>query len=173
MSYCEYCLKLPLDNIHRVYHDTIYGRKIDNDYELFGRFILEINQAGLSWDTILKREVHFRKAFDAYNYELIAKYIASDIDRLMENRRIIRNRRKIEAVIHNANQVIALKKEYGSFLAWLEYQELKNTSEWVLLFKKNFKFVGIEIVKEFLCSIGMLADAHDEDCPMFLLKKKL
>jgi DNA-3-methyladenine glycosylase I len=168
MSYCEYCQKLPLGNIHRTYHDTKYGIKIYDDHELFGRFILEINQAGLSWDIILKREDEFRIAFDQYNFERIAHYSEADVARLMNNKGIIRNRKKIEAVIHNANQVIALRKEYGTFFAWIESIETKNTEEWVKLFKKNFKFVGTEIVKEFLFSIGKLEGAHEKDCPMFL-----
>jgi DNA-3-methyladenine glycosylase I len=111
MIYCEYCRKLPVGNIHRTYHDTKYGIKIHDDYELFGRFILEINQAGLSWDIILKREEQFRMAFENYNFNRIAYYSDFDLDRLMSNEGIIRNRKKIEAVIYNANQVIALKKE--------------------------------------------------------------
>ena len=168
MSYCEYCRKLPPGNIHRVYHDTKYGVKISDDYALFGRLILEINQAGLSWDIILKREVEFEIAFDQYNFDRIAHYSAVDIDRLMMNKGIIRNRKKIEAVIHNANQVIALRKEYGSFYAWIESVQTKNTEDWVKLFKKNFKFVGTEIVKEFLFIIGKLEGAHEKDCPMSL-----
>jgi DNA-3-methyladenine glycosylase I len=168
MSYCEYCRKLPPGNIHRVYHDTKYGVKISDDCALFGRFILEINQAGLSWDTILKREAEFERAFDQYNLDRIAQYSEEDIERLMNDKGIIRHRKKIEAVIHNANQVIALRKEYGSFFAWIESVETKNTEEWVKLFKKNFKFVGTEIVKEFLFSIGKLEGAHEKDCPMSL-----
>jgi DNA-3-methyladenine glycosylase I len=168
MSYCEYCRKLPPGNIHRVYHDTKYGVKISDDYELFGRFILEINQAGLSWDTILKREAEFERAFDQFDIDRIAKYSEEDIQRLMNDKGIIRHRKKIEAVIYNANQVIALRKEYGSFFAWIESVQTKNKEEWVKLFKKNFKFVGMEIVKEFLFSIGKLEGAHDEDCPMYL-----
>jgi DNA-3-methyladenine glycosylase I len=168
MSYCEYCRKLPPGNIHRVYHDTKYGVKISDDYELFGRFILEINQAGLSWDTILKREAEFERAFDQFDIDRIAKYSEEDIQRLMNDKGIIRHRKKIEAVIYNANQVIALRKEYGSFFAWIESVQTKNKEEWVKLFKKNFKFVGTEIVKEFLFSIGKLEGAHDEDCPMYL-----
>lgn len=170
MSYCEYCQKLPLDNIHRVYHDTKYGLKISDDYELFGRFILEINQAGLSWDIILKREEQFRLAFENYNFDRIAHYSALDVDHLMTNEGIIRNRKKIEAVIYNANQVIALRKEYGSFFNWIESNQTKNIDEWVKLFKKYFKFVGIEIVKEFLFSIGMIEGAHEVTCPIFTQK---
>ena len=172
MSYCEYCQKLPPDNIHRIYHDTKYGVKISDDRELFGRFILEINQAGLSWDIILKREDQFRSAFDNYDIDRIAQYSASTIDQLMTNEGIIRNRKKIEAVVYNANQVLALIKEYGSFFAWIESNQTINTEEWVKLFKKNFKFVGTEIVKEFLLSTGIIEGAHDEDCSIFTHRKK-
>jgi DNA-3-methyladenine glycosylase I len=171
MSYCQYCLKLPPDNIHRIYHDTKYGVKISDYRELFGRLILEINQAGLSWDIILKREEQFRLAFDNYDIERIAQYSESNIDQLMTNAGIIRHRKKIEAVIHNANQVLALTKEYGSFFAWIESNRTINTEEWVQLFKKNFKFVGTEIVKEFLLSSGIIEGAHDENCPVNTHKK--
>lgn len=171
MTYCEYCRKLPLDNIHRIYHDTKYGVKISDDNELFGRLILEINQAGLSWDIILKREEHFRRAFDNFNIDRIAQYTPSVIDQLMTNEGIIRHRKKIEAVVYNANQVIALRTEHGSFFAWLESIETKNTEEWVKLFKKNFKFVGTEIVKEFLFSLGIIEGAHEKSCPILTHKK--
>ena len=171
MTYCEYCRKLPLDNIHRIYHDTKYGVKISDDDELFGRLILEINQAGLSWDIILKREEQFRRAFDNFNIDRIAQYTPSVIDQLMTNEGIIRHRKKIDAVVYNANQVIALRKEHGSFFAWLESIETKNTEEWVKLFKKNFKFVGTEIVKEFLFSLGIIEGAHEEGCPILTHKK--
>jgi DNA-3-methyladenine glycosylase I len=171
MTYCEYCRKLPLDNIHRIYHDTKYGVKISDDNELFGRLILEINQAGLSWDIILKREEHFRRAFDNFNIDRIAQYTPSVIDQLMTNEGIIRHRKKIEAVVYNANQVIALRTEHGSFFAWLESIETKNTEDWVKLFKKNFKFVGTEIVKEFLMSSGIIEGAHVDVCPIFTNQK--
>ncbi|MEN9987365.1 MAG: hypothetical protein RLZZ585_404 [Bacteroidota bacterium] len=171
MTYCEYCRKLPLDNIHRIYHDTKYGVKISEDHELFGRLILEINQAGLSWDIILKREEQFRRAFDNFNIDRIAQYTPAIIDQLMTNEGIIRHRKKIEAVVYNANQVIALRKEHGSFFKWISSHQTKNTEEWVKLFKKNFKFVGTEIVKEFLFSIGIIEGSHEKDCPIFTHKK--
>jgi DNA-3-methyladenine glycosylase I len=96
MSYCEYCRKLPPDNIHRIYHDTKYGVKISKDDALFGRFILEINQAGLSWDTILKREAEFERAFDQFDIDSIAKYSEEDIQRLMNDKGIIRHRKKLK-----------------------------------------------------------------------------
>ena len=66
-SYCEYVLTLEKDNVHRIYHDTMYGFPIESDDELFERLILEINQAGLSWDTILKKQKNFKKAFHNFN----------------------------------------------------------------------------------------------------------
>ena len=156
-----------MDNIHRRYHDEEYGQNISDDFELFGRLILEINQAGLSWNTILKKSEHFRLAYGQFDYHKIARYNQSDIDRLLQNAGIIRNRIKIQAVIHNANQILALKEMHGSFLNWLDMQEIKNLDEWVKLFKKNFKFVGREIVKEFLLSIGKMEGSHEVTCPKY------
>ncbi|MFM6935359.1 MAG: DNA-3-methyladenine glycosylase I [Flavobacteriales bacterium] len=167
MSYCQYCRKLPPDNIHRRYHDAIYGVEITDDAELFGRLLLEMNQAGLSWDTILKREAHFRRAYDGFQLEIVANYQSTDIERLLADPGIIRNRLKIHAAIHNARQILTLIETHGSFYQWIQQQEAKNTSEWVKLFKKNFKFVGTEIVKEFLFSIGRIPGAHDLDCPSY------
>ena len=93
-SYCEYVKNLPEDNIHRIYHDTQYGFKIDSDNELFGRFILEINQAGLSWVTILNKQDNFRTAFSNFNIKKIADYGKSDISRLLSNSGIVRNKLK-------------------------------------------------------------------------------
>lgn len=167
MSYCEYCQNLPLDNIHRRYHDEVYGQKISDDFELFGRLVLEINQAGLSWDIILKKSDQFRTAFEGFDYTKIARYEQSDVERLLQNTGIIRHRLKIEATIYNAKQFLTLKEAHGSFFNWLEMQEIKNTADWVKLFKKNFKFVGGEIVKEFLLSIGKMEGSHEETCPKY------
>ena len=167
MSYCEYCQNLPLDNIHRRYHDEVYGQKISDDFELFGRLVLEINQAGLSWDIILKKSDQFRTAFEGFDYTKIARYEQSDVERLLQNTGIIRHRLKIEATIYNAKQFLTLKEAHGSFFNWLEMQEIKNTADWVKLFKKNFKFVGGEIVKEFLLSIGKIEGSHEETCPKY------
>ncbi len=167
MSYCEYCQKLPLDNVHRQYHDEVYGRKISDDFELFGRLILEINQAGLSWDIILKKSDQFRIAFEGFDYTKISRYTEADVHRLLQNKGIIRHRLKIEATIYNAKQFLTLKEAHGSFFNWLEMQEIKNTRDWVKLFKKNFKFVGGEIVKEFLLSIGKMEGSHEETCPKY------
>ena len=170
MSYCDFCKTLPIDNIHRVYHDKFYGVELTDDFELFGRLILEINQAGLSWDTILKKQDAFCQAFDNYNFYKIAKYDPQKIEELLLNKGIIRNKLKINAVIYNANQVIQIVAENGSFYNWLNLQGEITLEDWVKLFKKNFKFVGKEIVNEFLMSITILPGAHKNDCPNFKLK---
>ena len=167
-SYCEYVKNLPEDNIHRVYHDTQYGFKIDSDNELFGRLILEINQAGLSWTTILNKQDNFRTAFSNFDIKRIADYGKSDISRLLANSGIIRNKLKINAVIFNARKIVELQKKYGSFKSWLKIKNDSNLSltNWVALFKENFKFTGNEITKEFLTSTGYIKGAHIETCPI-------
>jgi len=162
--YCHHCQKLPLDNIHRVHHDTVYGLALTDENELFGRMLMEINQAGLSWDTILKKEDNFRNAYSNFDIQKIARYAEKDIDLLLNDAGIIRNRLKIHAAIHNAKHILEIQKEYGSLFLWIKKQEAADTKEWVKLFKKEFKFVGGEIVHEFLMSIGRIEGAHAPEC---------
>ncbi len=167
MSYCAYCADLADDNLHKIYHDTAYGFPIDDDDELFGRLILEINQAGLSWQTVLKKQENFRKAFDNFQIERIARYGDVKVSELLKDKGIIRNQLKINSVIHNARQIMELKKNYGSFKNWLDTNHPLTLEEWVKLFKKQFKFVGGEIVKEFLMSTSYLKGAHIESCSIY------
>lgn len=169
MSYCYYIptIKEPIRSLHANYHDNHYGFPIHDDNELFGRLILEINQAGLSWETILKKEKSFRKAYDNFDIKKIAAYTDVDRERLLNDAGIIRNKLKINAAIENAKSIITLQQEYGSFEKWLEHHHPKAKMEWVKLFKKTFKFTGGEIVNEFLMSIGYLEGAHDHDCPIY------
>lgn len=183
MSYCNAILNMqPAERkaLHKNYHDNHYGFPIHNDNELFGRLILEINQAGLSWETILKKEKSFREAYSNFDIKKVAAYTESDWERLLNDAGIIRNKLKINAAIENAKTILVLQKEYGSFEKWLEHHHPKTKEEWVKLFKKTFKFTGGEIVNEFLMSIGYLKGAHAEDCethmqiltkePMWLVK---
>ncbi|WP_238387835.1 DNA-3-methyladenine glycosylase I [Pararcticibacter amylolyticus] len=156
----------PSRSLHQKYHDYHYGFPIHDDNELFGRLILEINQAGLSWETILKKEDGFRKAYDNFNISKIAAYDENDRERLLSDPGIIRNRLKINAAIENAKTVLLLQKEYGSFEKWLESHHPKTKEEWVKIFKKTFRFTGGEIVGEFLMSIGFLKGAHADNCPI-------
>ncbi|GAO31962.1 DNA-3-methyladenine glycosylase I [Geofilum rubicundum] len=169
MSYCKYVETLsgPKRALHKNYHDYHYGFPLHDDNELFGRLIMEINQAGLSWETILKKEASFRKAYDHFDIEMIAAYGEKDRERLLNDAGIIRNKLKVNAAIENARAILLLKKEFGSFEKWLEHHHPMTKDEWVKLFKTTFKFTGGEIVNEFLMSIGYLPGAHDEDCIVF------
>ena len=166
-TYCEAVQQMEPENVHRIYHDTEYGFPMDNDNELFGRLILEINQAGLSWTTILKKQHNFRKAYDNYNIEKVARYGEKDRQRLLNDAGIIRNRLKVEAAIYNAQQILEIQKEFGSFKNWLNQQAPKSKAEWVKLFRKTFRFTGGEITNEFLMSTGYLSGAHSPDCPVY------
>lgn len=150
--------------LHKNYHDNYYGFPIHDDNELFGRLIMEINQAGLSWELILKKEDSFRKAYNNFNIKKIASYTESDRERLLADSGIIRNKLKVHAAIENAKTILTLQKEFGSFEKWLEHHHPKSKEEWVKLFKKAFRFTGGEIVNEFLMSIGYLHGAHSDNC---------
>lgn len=152
--------------LHKKYHDFHYGFPIHNDNELFCRLVMEINQAGLSWELILKKEPSFRLAFDNFDIDKVAAYTEADRERLLADAGIIRNKLKVNAAIENAKTIQLLQKDYGSFEKWLESHHPKTKDEWVKLFKKTFKFTGGEIVNEFLMSIGMLPGAHDSSCPV-------
>ncbi len=155
------------DNDHLAYHDHAYGFPIDNDNELFGRLILEINQAGLSWTTILKKEHHFRRAYENFDIARIAAFTDSDRERLLNDPGIIRNRLKVNAAIENARTILQLQKQYGSFQAWLNHHHPQERAGWTAIFKKTFLFTGGEIVNEFLMSTGYLPGAHQENCPVY------
>lgn len=176
MSYCNAIENMTGDrkDLHKNYHDNHYGFPIHDDNELFGRLIMEINQAGLSWETILKKEASFRKAYSKFNIKKVAAYTEADRERLMADAGIIRNGLKINAAIENAKTILALQKEFGSFEKWLEHHHPKTKEEWVKLFKKTFRFTGGEIVNEFLMSIGYLRGAHGDGCPVHkkVLKEK-
>lgn len=166
-SYCKAVGRLPLSDLHKQYHDTQYGFPIESDNELFGRLILEINQAGLSWTTILKKQDNFREAYSHFDIDLIATYTEEDRERLLTNPGIIRNKLKVNAAIHNAKCVQLLQHSHGSFKNWLDQNHPMTREEWVKLFKKTFKFTGGEITNEFLLSSGYLRGAHDKDCPIY------
>lgn len=169
MSYCSVIESMSGErkDLHKNYHDNHYGYPIHDDNELFGRLILEINQAGLSWETILKKETSFREAYSNFDIKKVANYTEKDREKLMLNAGIIRNKLKVNAAIENAKTIIELQKTYGSFEQWLEHHHPLKKDEWVKLFKKTFRFTGGEIVNEFLMSIGYLPGAHSETCSIF------
>jgi DNA-3-methyladenine glycosylase I len=175
-TYCEVINFIKSEDrlLHKIYHDTQYGFPIHDDDELFCRLILEINQAGLSWTTILKKQENFRKAFHNFSIKKVAAYKEKDIQRLLNDAGIIRNKLKVHAAIENAKTIIALQKQFGTFKKWLDAQYPLSREEWIILFKKTFRFTGGEIVNEFLVSTGYLPGAHDEGCNIYkkVLKAK-
>ena len=168
-SYCQaiQMMKAEDQNVHKIYHDQQYGFPIEDDNELFCRLILEINQAGLSWTTILKKQETFRNAYHNFDIKKVAVYTSKDIQRLLNDAGIIRNRLKINAAIENAKIIVTLQKEFGSFKNWLSKQHPKSKEEWTQLFKKTFLFTGGEIVNEFLLSTGYLPGAHESSCKVY------
>jgi len=162
-----YCLAAPGNPLHGPYHDEEYGFPSRDEAVLFERLALEINQAGLSWATILKKRDAFRAAFARFDVDRVAAFDAADVERLMGDAGIIRNRLKIAAVIDNARRIQELRGSHGSFVAWLDAHHPRPREEWVKLFKKNFRFTGGEIVNEFLMSLGYLGGAHEPSCPIY------
>ncbi len=173
MTYCDYIMPLEPDNLHRLYHDREYGYPLHDDDELFCRLMMEINQAGLNWTIILKREPAFRKAFHQFNINKVASYKQKDIDRLLADASIIRNRLKIQAAVENARRLRSIIKEHGSFKAWLQLHHPQPLEGWTKIFKSTFVFTGPEIVREFLVSTGYLPGAHDPACPVYKRIAKL
>jgi len=164
VSYCDASKGHPY---HAPYHDLEYGFPIRQDHELFERLVLEINQAGLSWLTILMKRENFRRAFDGFDVDRVATYGEADRARLLSDAGIIRNRLKIDAAIENARRIRDIRDRYGSFAAWLDAHHPLPKDEWVKLFRRTFKFMGGEIVGEFLMSTGYLPGAHSPDCPVY------
>lgn len=152
-------------NVH--YHNHEYGFPLNDDNELFGRLLLEINQAGLSWSTILRKQHNFRKAYSDFRISEVANYGERERQRLLSDAGIIRNRLKVDAAIYNARQILKLQQEHGSFKHWLDRHHPLTKPEWVKLFRKHFRFVGGEIVNEFLMSTGYLKGAHERECTTY------
>lgn len=163
-TYCNFTKNLDKNNVHKIYHDTQYGFPLNSDNELFGRLILEINQAGLSWNTILNKQDNFRKAYSNFSIKVIANYDDKARTRLLNDAGIIRNKLKVDAVIYNAQILLDIQKKFGSFQSWLNNNHPKTKEEWVKLFKKTFKFTGGEITNEFLMSTGYLKGSHKKNC---------
>ena len=165
MTYCE---SAPGDPWHGPYHNDEYGFPTRDDAVLFERLVLEINQAGLSWLTVLKKRAAFRAAFRGFDPAVVADFGPDDRERLLADAGIIRNRAKIDAAIANAQTVERLRAEHGSFADWIDEHHPLPKKDWARLFKSTFRFTGPEIVGEFLMSTGYLPGAHDATCPVGL-----
>jgi DNA-3-methyladenine glycosylase I len=162
-----YCRLAPGDPIHGLYHDTEYGFPTQEESVLFERLMLEINQAGLSWATILKKRAGFRAAFADFAVDRVAAFGPAEFECLLADTGIIRNRLKIGAATENARRLQALRQSHGSFAGWLDAHHPRSTEAWTKLFRQTFRFTGGQIVGEFLMSVGYLPGAHEPDCPVF------
>jgi DNA-3-methyladenine glycosylase I len=159
------------------YHDREWGVPLHDDRLLFEFLVLEGMQAGLSWETVLKKRENYRAAFHHFDAQAIARYKPEKIDRLLANPGIIRNRLKIESVVQNARSVIELRREFGSFDAYLwsfvggrpienKWRASKDVPATTAvssalskdLLKRGFKFVGPTICYAFMQATGMIND---------------
>ncbi|MCP4760166.1 MAG: DNA-3-methyladenine glycosylase I [archaeon] len=171
-----------VDDLMQDYHDNEWGTPLHDDYKLFEFLSLDGAQAGLSWSTILKKREAYRKAFDQFDFEKIAKYDEKKVEILLNNPGIVRNRLKVNAFITNAQTYISIRKEFGTFDKYLwefvnftpiqnEWQDWANVpsktnlSEMISkdLKKRGFKFVGPVIIYAFMQAIGMVND-HLTNC---------
>ncbi|MBI1272822.1 MAG: DNA-3-methyladenine glycosylase I [Alphaproteobacteria bacterium] len=162
-----YCDIAPGHPVHGDYHEREYGFPVDNERVLFERMSLEIMQAGLSWEIVLKRRKGMNKAFNRFMPAKVAAYGARDVKRLLADPAIIRNRLKVFAIIENAKRTIALRKSHRGFARWIAAHHPLGKAEWVKLFRKQYLFMGGEIVGEFLMSIGYLPGTHKPGCPVY------
>ncbi|MGE3622877.1 MAG: DNA-3-methyladenine glycosylase I [Bdellovibrionales bacterium] len=159
-----YCDKAPGHPVHNDYHEFEYGFPVEDERVLFERLALEIMQAGLSWEIVLKKRQALNKAFHKFSVNRVAKYTARDIARLLRDEGIIRNRLKIKAIVDNARRIMALRKSHKGFARWIAAHHPLTKPQWVKVFRTQFVFTGGEITGEFLMSIGYLPGAHREDC---------
>ncbi|MGN6696315.1 MAG: DNA-3-methyladenine glycosylase I [Aquihabitans sp.] len=163
----SYCAVAPGHEWHGPYHDEVYGFPVDDESALFERLVLEINQAGLSWLTILKKQAAFRAAYDGFDVDAVAAYGEDDRARLLADAGIIRNRLKVDAAIANATVIAGMRDSHGGFAGWLDAHQPLDKADWVKLFKRTFRFTGGEITGEFLMSTGRIDGAHHPACPVY------
>ncbi len=179
MKRCEWT---GANELMMAYHDTEWGVPLHDEQKLFEFLVLEGMQAGLSWSTILNKRDNFRAAFHNFDVGRVAQYTQADIDRLLGNAGIIRNRLKIAATINNAQRFLEVQSEFGSFDAYIwrfvDDQPIKNAWQSMKeippktplsdaiskdLLKRGFKFVGSTIVYAHMQATGMVND-HTVDC---------
>jgi DNA-3-methyladenine glycosylase I len=154
----------------RQYHDREYGFPVKTSRAYFERLILEIFQAGLSWRTVLAKRSAFRCAFAGFTARRVAGFSATEVERLMRNPGIIRNRRKIMAAIENARRFLDCAQRPGGFRAFILSLPLRDRTATVKVFRRTFVFMGPKIVEEFLMSTGHWPVRHEPRC--FLSRRK-
>ena len=180
-----YCIWANTNEANKIYHDTEWGIPVDDDRHMFEHLTLECMQCGLSWDLMLKKRETFRKCFDNFDYDKIAAYDDSDVERILNTENMIRSERKVRAVINNARCYQKVREEFRSFCEYLwAYSDGK-----VILYeghddgpspvsnglsdriskdlkKRGFKYVGAVTIYSHLQACGIIND-HDKDCPCY------
>ncbi|WP_166422457.1 DNA-3-methyladenine glycosylase I [Paraglaciecola sp. 20A4] len=180
------CAWVSQDLIYQDYHDNVWGRPVKDKYELFAKLCLDGQQAGLSWLTILKKQHNYYQAFHNFDPLLISVMTEDDVERLMQNKGIVRNRLKINAIIKNARGFLEIEREGISFAdyiwsfvkdepiinTWIDKNEVPNTTNESdamskALKKRGFSFVGSTICYAFMQAVGLVND-HTTDCFCYL-----
>lgn len=174
MNRCKWCN--PNNKLYVRYHDEEWGIPVYDDKTMFEFLVLEPFQAGLSWETILNKRENFRKAFDEFEYSLIARYNEEKINELMNYKGIVRNRKKIESTVINAKVFIDIQKEFGSFSNYIwrftngkTVYENDKTNSYLSdmisadLKSRGMKFLGTTVVYSFLQAVGII-NSHDDGC---------
>ncbi len=169
-SYCQISRN---DPVHGPYHDHEHGFPTDDNRVLFERLAMEIHQAGLSWRLILQRRQGLRQCWGHFDPHVVAAFTDSDRNRLIADPRAIRNRLKIDAIIHNAKVVRRWIDTHGSLHGWIRAHHPRDLDQWTILFKKHLRFIGPTIVHEFLVGTAVLPGGHDKDCPLAPIIAKL
>jgi DNA-3-methyladenine glycosylase I len=177
---CGWC---GTDPLYVQYHDEEWGREVTDDHKMFEFLVLESSQAGLSWSTILKKRENYRKAFADFDVQKVAQFTTEDVERLMQDSGIIRNKLKITSTISNARYFIEVQKEFGSFCSylknflpegkpimnhWTSLDQIPASTELSDIIskdmkKRGFKFFGTTICYAHLQAVGYVND-HLEDC---------
>ncbi len=179
MNRCEWCKG---NELYEKYHDEEWGVPVHDDIKLFEFLILEGAQAGLSWITILKKRENYRKAFDNFNYKIIANYNEDKVEELMNDESIIRNRLKIQSAINNAKVFMQIQEEYKTFdnyiWSFTNHRQIKNKFNDIKeiptysrvsdaiskdLKKRGMSFVGTTIIYAYMQAMGLVND-HTKDC---------
>ena len=163
----SYCLAAQVHPLLQRHHDLEHGFPVESDDRLFEYLLLEINQAGLSWLTVIKKRATLRAAYAEFSVEDVARFGPRDIARLLQDAGVVRHRLKIEAAVFNARKICEIASMHGSFKTWLDENHPLEREAWVQLFRRTFRFVGKEIVGEFLTGTGYLPSAHARSCPVY------
>ncbi|MBQ6622316.1 MAG: DNA-3-methyladenine glycosylase I [Mogibacterium sp.] len=180
-----YCVWADINEANRLYHDTEWGIPVHDDRHMFEHLSLECLQCGLSWDLMLRKREIFRKCFDNFDYDRIAAYDEADVERILNTEGMIRSRRKIDAVIHNARCYRKVREEFGSFCDYIWAYSAGKTilyhghgtgkrpvsnglSDRISqdLKKRGFKYIGPITIYSHLQACGIIND-HDAECPCY------